>query len=290
MTKPKNIVKRIHPEERKNMKRKALWLLINTLSLLVIFAGLGYDASSATSIKKISSQPGKLNTRIILETDAALTVARTYYATKAIVLELDRVNLSTQPPVEATDNQLVTGIQMEKTGAEQARLQIRVKEYVPYTVRSSDNQTVIELNRIQRGSGDIPMEPEVQQRLNQSSGTNAVMTRLNVEEKDGQLKFWAKLSGETVSRVFTLEKPLRLVVDVYDSVYEASVSMLGVDKFGLRKVRVAQFQLNNPRCITRIVFDLNEPKYYDLRSDNHQIAVSFFKEQSPPLTATGPSL
>jgi hypothetical protein len=288
MTKLKNIVKGIHPEERKNMKRKALWLLFNTLSLLLIFAGLGYDASSATTIKKISSQPGKLNTRIILETDAALTVARTYYATKAIVLELDRVNLSTQPPVEAADSQLVRGIQMEKTGAEQARLQIWVKEHVPYTVRSSDNQTVIELNRIQRGPGDIPMEPEAQLRLNQSCGSNAVMTRLNVEEKDGQLKFWAKLSGETVSRVFTLEKPLRLVVDVYDSVYEASVSMLAVEKFGLRKVRVAQFQLNNPRCITRIVFDLNEPKYYDLRSDNHQIAVSFFKAQSPPLTATGP--
>ncbi|MFZ2054150.1 MAG: AMIN domain-containing protein [Candidatus Aminicenantales bacterium] len=271
------------------MKRKAFWLPFNTLSLLVIFAGLGYNSSSVTTIKKISFQPGKLNTRIILETDTALTVARTYYATKAIVLDLDHVNISTDPPVEAADNQLVTGIRVEKTGAEQARLQIQVQEHVPYTVMFSDSQMVIELNRIQRGPGQIPVEPEVQQRLDRSSGSNAFMTKLNVEEKDGQLQFWAKLSGETVSRVFTLEKPLRLVVDVYDAVYEVSVSTLAVDKYGLRKVRVAQFQLNNPRCITRMVFDLNEPKYYDLRSDSHEIAVSFFKEQSPPLTAAGPS-
>jgi hypothetical protein len=271
------------------MKRKAFWLLFTTVGLLVIFAGLGYDSSSAATINKITTQLGKLNTRIVLETDAALTPARTFYAAKAIVLELDHVNLSTHPPVEAADNQLVTGIQLEKTGPEQARLQIQVQEPVPYTVMSSDNRTVIELNRIQRGPGEIPVETEVQQRLDQSSGSNAFMTKLNVEEKDGQLQFWAKLSGETVSQVFTLEKPLRLVVDVYDAVYEVPASMLAVDKYGLKKVRVAQFKLNNPRTITRMVFDLNEPKYYDLRSDRDDIAVSFFKEQSPLLTAAGPS-
>jgi outer membrane murein-binding lipoprotein Lpp len=259
------------------MKRKAFWLLFTTVSLGAVLAGVAHDSSSAATINKISSQPGKLNTRIVLETDAVLTLARTFYAAKAIVLEFDHVNLSTHPPVEAADNQLVTGIQLEKTGPEQARLQIQVQEPVPYTVMSSDNRTVIELNRIQRGPGEIPVEPEVQQRLDQSSGTSAFMTKLNVEEKDGQLQFWAKLSGETVSQVFTLEKPLRLVVDVYDAVYEVSASMLAVDKYGLRKVRVAQFQLNNPRTITRMVFDLNEPKYYDLRSDRDEIAVSFFK-------------
>jgi type IV pilus assembly protein PilQ len=150
---------------------------------------------------------------------------------------------------------------------------------------SSDSQTVIELNRIQRGPGEIPVEPEVQQRLDQGSESNAFMTKLNIEEKDGRLQFRAKLSGETISQVFTLEKPLRLVVDVYDAVYEVSSSLLAVDKYGLRKVRVAQFKLDNPRTITRMVFDLSEPRYYDLRSDSDDIAVSFFKEQNPLPTA-----
>jgi hypothetical protein len=264
------------------MKRKAFWVLVTILSQGVIFPCLGFDSSPAATINKITTQIGKLNTRIILETDTALSVARTYFATKAIVLELDHINLSTHPPIEAIDTQLVTGIHLEETGTEQARLQIQVQEQVPYTVRTSDNRTVIELNRIQRGPGEIPVEPEVQQRRGQSPGTNAFMTKLNVEEKDGQIQFRAKLSGQTVSQVFTLENPLRLVVDVYDAVYEVSSSTLAVDKYGLRKVRVAQFQLNNPRCITRMVFDLTEPRYYELRSDSHEIAVSFFKEQSPP--------
>jgi hypothetical protein len=264
------------------MKRKAFWLLFTMPGLLGIITGLGYDSSAAATINKIRTQPGKLNTRIILETDTALIVARTYYATKAIVLELDHVNLFTHPPVEAADDQLVTAIQMEKTGPEQARLQIQVREPVPYTVMSSDNRLVIELNRIQRGLGGIPVEPEVQQWLDQSSGTNAFMTTLNVEEKDGQLQFWAKLSGETVSQVFTLEKPLRLVVDVYDAIYEVPASMLAVDRYGLRQVRVAQFQLHKPHFITRMVFDLNKPKYYELRSYSSsysfKISVSFFRE------------
>jgi type IV pilus assembly protein PilQ len=108
------------------------------------------------------------------------------------------------------------------------------------------------------------------------------MTKVDFEEKDGQLRFWAKLSGETVSQVFTLEKPLRLVVDVYAAIYEVPSSMLAVDKYGLRRVRVAQFQLNKPHTITRMVFDLSEPKYYELRSFSSsysfEIAVSLFKE------------
>jgi hypothetical protein len=267
------------------MKGKAFWLFFVTVGLVAIFAGYGYDSSSAATINKITTQLGRLNTRVILETDTAPTLVRTYYAAKAIVLELDHINFSTQPPVEAADSQLVKGIQLEKTGSEQVRLQIQVQEPVPYTVMSSDNQTVIELNRIQRGPGEIPVEADVQQRLDQGSVSNAFMTKLNIEEKDGRLQFRAKLSGETVSQVFTLEKPLRLVVDVYDAVYEVSNSLLAVDKYGLRKVRVAQFKLDNPRTITRMVFDLNEPKYYDLRSDSDDIAVSFFKEQSPLATA-----
>ncbi|MBP1768286.1 MAG: hypothetical protein H6P98_2401, partial [Candidatus Aminicenantes bacterium] len=99
------------------MKRKASWLLFTALSLLVIFAGLGYDASSAASINKITTQQGKLNTRVVLETDGAPILARTYYEARAIVLELDQVNLAAQPPIETGDVSLVTAVRLEKTGA-----------------------------------------------------------------------------------------------------------------------------------------------------------------------------
>jgi len=269
------------------MKRKAFWLLFTTVSFLVVFAGTELGSSSAATINRITTQPGKLNTRVILETDTAPTLSRTYYAAKTIVLELDQVNVTSQTPIETADAQMVTGIQLEKTGPEQARLQIQVQEPVPYTVTAEGNRTVIQLNRIQRGIGELGVEPEVQQQLDRNAGTSVFMNKLRMEEKDGEIQFWAKLSNATVSQVFTLEKPLRLVVDVYDAVYEEPASELPIDKYGLKKARVAQFQLSNPRSVTRLVFDLNEPKYYNIHSDKDGIVISFFKEQNPLIAAAG---
>jgi type IV pilus secretin PilQ/predicted competence protein len=267
------------------MKRKAFWLLFTTVGLLAVFAGYEYGASSAATIHKITTLPGKLNTRVVLETDTAPTLARTYYSAKTIVLELDQVSVDSQPPIETAGTSMVTGIQLEKTGPEQARLQIQVQEPVPYTVTAEGNRTVIELNKIQRGIGEFGVEPEVQQQLDRNAGSSVFMNKLNIEEKDGEIQFRAKLSNATASQVFTLEKPLRLVVDVYDAVYEEPASELPIEKYGLKKVRVAQFQLSNPRSITRMVFDLNEPKYYNIHSDKDGIAVSFFKEPDPLLAA-----
>jgi type IV pilus assembly protein PilQ len=267
------------------MKRKAFWLLFTTVGLLAVLAGTEYGASSAATIHKITTQPGKLNTRVVLETDAPPTLARTYYSAKTIVLELDQVNADVQPPVETAGAPIVTGIRLEKTGPDQARLQIQVQEPVPYTVMTSGNRTVIELNKIQRGIGEFGVEPEVQQQLDRNAGNSVFMNKLNVEEKDAAIEFRAKLSDATAAQVFTLEKPLRLVVDVYDAVYEEPASELPIEKYGLKRVRVAQFQLSNPRSITRMVFDLSEPKYYDLHQDKDGIAVSFFKEPDALLAA-----
>jgi type IV pilus assembly protein PilQ len=284
LTKPKDIVKEITPGAFKN--EEAFWLLFTTVSLGLIFAGHGYTSSSAATISKITAQPGKLNTRIVLQTDSAPTLVRTYYQAKSIILELDNVNVASETPVETAGATMVTGVRLEKTGAEKGLLQIQVREPVPYTVASDANRMIIELNGIQRGPLEGQVEPEVQRQLDQNAGAAVFMNKLNYEEREGEVEFRAKLSGDTVAQVFALEKPLRLVVDVYDAVYEEPASALQVDKFGLRQVRVSQFQLSNPRSITRMVFDLREPKYYDLRSDKDGITVSFFKEQSSLLAAS----
>jgi type IV pilus assembly protein PilQ len=268
------------------MKRKASWLLITAAGLLVVFAGLGYNASPAASINKIATQQGKLNTRVVLETDGAPTLARTYYEARAIIIDLDHVTFAAPPPIETGNAPLVTEVRLEKTGAEQARLLIQVREPVPYRVTREADRMVVELNGIQRAPGEYSVEPELQQRLDQNPGLSVFMNKLNCEEKDGAMEFRARLSGGTVTQVFTLENPLRLVVDVYNAVYEEPASSLAVDRYGLRKVRVAQFQLSNPRSITRMVFDLAEPKYYDLRADQDMIAVSFFKDQGTEFRAS----
>jgi type IV pilus secretin PilQ/predicted competence protein len=271
------------------MKRKKFWLLLAVLSLLVFFAGAGQISPSFVSIDKITVQPGKLNTRILLEADAALAPVNTYYSkesSKTIILELDNVNADLQPQIQLGDQQLIAGLNMEKAGSHQARLLVHLRQQVPYRVFGSGNTTIIELNKVQKGLEGYLVETEIQQQLDKKEAASVLMEKLNIEEKDNQLQFRAKTSDQAISQVFTLENPLRLVVDVFNAVYGEAASVIPVEKYGLKKVRVAQFQLSDPYAITRMVFDLNEPKFYELHSGNGEIVVSFFKDKSPLLTAS----
>jgi type IV pilus secretin PilQ/predicted competence protein len=271
------------------MKRKKFWLLLAVLSLLVFFAGAGQISPSFVSIDKITVQPGKLNTRILLEADAALAPVNTYYSkesSKTIILELDNVNADLQPQIQLGDQQLIAGLKVEKAGSHQARLLVHLRQQVPYRVFGSGNTTIIELNKVQKGLEGYLVETEIQQQLDKQEAASVLMDKLNIEEKDNQLQFRAKTSDQAISQVFTLENPLRLVVDVFNTVYGEAASVIPVEKYGLKKVRVAQFQLSDPYAITRMVFDLNEPKFYELRSGNGEIVVSFFKDKGPLLTAS----
>jgi type IV pilus secretin PilQ/predicted competence protein len=271
------------------MKRKTYWLLFTTLSFVVVFAGYGPGFPAAATINKITAQPGQLNNWVILETEKPLAPTRTYYTDKTLILEFDHINLSAQPQIQTADSPLVTAIRLEKAEGEQARLSIDLREPVPYTVTVEENRTVVALNKIQRGLGDPPIEAQIQQQLDKSAGSTVFMHAVNMEDREGEIQFRAKLSGGTVSQVFTLENPLRLVVDVFNAVYEEPASFLPVDRYGLKKVRVAQFQLSNPRSITRMVFDLKEPLYYSLRSAGDEIVVSFDKGkgETPVLASAG---
>jgi type IV pilus assembly protein PilQ len=266
------------------MKRKTFWLLCTTFWFLVLIVGPAQNSPATVTINKMTVQPGTLNTRIILEADAALAPAKTYYADKSIVLEFSQANVGAQPPALADDALPVTGIKSEKMGTEDVRLLIQLREPVPYRLIADQNKTIIELNRFQRAAGDYVIDPETQQQLDKGGNSAVFMDKLNVEEKAGEILFKARLSDRAFSQVFTLENPLRLVVDIFNTVYGEPAAVFPVEKFGLKKARVAQFQLGNPRSITRLVFDLAEPKFYDLRLENNEIVVSFFQEANPVLT------
>lgn len=271
------------------MKRKTFLLLLTIFSLLVFVAGAVQNSSSFVTINKITVQPGKLNTRIVVEADAGFTPVNTFYSkesSKTIVLELDKVNVHTLPQVQSGNQQLVAGINLEKAGDHQARLLVHLRERVPYRVFGSGNETIIELNQVQKGQGEYVIEPEIQQHLDKNETAPVLMDKLNIEEKDDQLQFRAKLSDKAVFQVFTLENPLRLVVDVFNTVYGEPASVIPIEKYGLKKTRVAQFQLSNPYSITRMVFNLDEPKFYALRSESNEIVISFFKDKSPLVTAS----
>ncbi len=269
------------------MKRKKLLLLLAVSSLLVFFAGAVHISPSAITINKISVQPGKLNTLITLEADAVPGPVNTYYSkesSKTIVLEVNGVAAETQPQILSGDSPLIANLKFEKTGSDQARLLVHLHEQVPYRVFGQGNAIILELNRFQKGGYVI--EPVTQERLDKRDLPTVMMNKLDVREKDGELEFTAGLSDKPLYQVFTLERPLRLVVDVFNTIYDEPASVIPVEKYGLKKVRVAQFQLSDPYSITRMVFDLDEPRLYDLRAENNEIVVSFSKNIATVLTAS----
>ncbi len=271
------------------MKRKTFWLLLTTLSLLVFYAGYVQNSPTIVTINKIIVQPGSLNTRVVLETDGPLAPVKTYYATdssKAIVVELEKVNTGNQPQVQLADPKLIKSIDLEKVGSDGARLSIHLSEFVPYRINASQNQMVVELNRFLREKGEYRIEENAQRQLESLGKASIFMNRVDFADKGTELEFRAKLSQPTVSQAFTLENPLRLVVDVFNAVYEEASSVYPVDKSGLKKARVAQFQLGDPHAITRLVFDLTEPKHYDLRTENNELVVTFPKGSTPVVVAS----
>ena len=236
------------------MKRKTVWLSLIAISLFVFLAAHAQNLTSAATISRIGVQPGPLNTRVVLEADSPVQPVKTYYSGRAVVLEFNRVDGKAEPRIELGDPNLVQAINLEETAG---------------------GRTVVELNRIQRGSGAV--EAEAQRQLNASALAPVLMNKLRVEETAGELQFRAPLSAAAETQVFTLEKPLRLVVDVFNAIYEETSSTLPVERCGLKKARVAQFRSDESHTITRLVFDLSEPRDYDLRSENSELVVAFLK-------------
>jgi type IV pilus secretin PilQ/predicted competence protein len=268
------------------MKRKTLWLSLIAISLFVFLAGHAQNLTPAATISKIGVQPGPLNTRVILETDSPVLPAKTYYSGRVVVLEFNRLDASAAPQIQLGDRQIVQAINLEEAAGGQARLRVELAEPVPYRVLSTDGRTIVELNRIQRGGGAV--EAEAQRQFAASSQAPVLMNKLRVEETAGEIQFRAPVSAAAETQVFTLEKPLRLVVDVFNAIYEETSSTLSVDKCGLKKARVAQYKSDESQSITRLVFDLSEPRDYDLRAENNELVVAFLKGTAPATPEPAP--
>ena len=243
-------------------------------------------AVPAVTISRIHVEPGPLTTRLVLESDAALPVERTYYAAGApdtIVIDVARAKAPASPLLAAADRQLIRDISVEETGPGGLRFLVKLQERVPYRIFANGGRTTLELNRIQRTQGTYVMDADLRARLEAGPRAELRLDRLDIDEAPDRVSFRARLDGEALAQVFALENPPRLVVDLFDTLYGARTSVYPVGKMGVEKVRVGQFQAGDPRAITRLVFDLKEPGYYALDSGRNELTVSFFASLPAPV-------
>ncbi|MGD2294684.1 MAG: type IV pilus secretin PilQ [Candidatus Aminicenantes bacterium] len=261
------------------MKKKKILRVISLFCFLSLMWGYA-SSQSSVSINSIVVQTEELNTLILLESTAPLLITGTYYSLDdpaTIVVEMDKVTTDAETSVDLKGSLYVEDIKLEKTGADTARLLIQLLEKVPYRFYTSNGDTVIELNRIQRTLNGYILTSQTEEELKRMPQKAIQFVGVGIIERTDSLDVTARLSEETVSQVFALENPLRLVVDFFDTLYPDPTYTYPVQRLGIFRVRTGQFQREDPYTIARLVFDLSEPRHYALEITRNEIHASFTK-------------
>ncbi|MFQ5723568.1 MAG: type IV pilus secretin PilQ [Terriglobia bacterium] len=97
-----------------------------------------------------------------------------------------------------------------------------------------------------------------------SAGEPAQVRRVSVQEGEDRVTVEVKASGPLGYEILTLTQPIRLVVDLPQSILVTGKQQVTVAAEKVTGVRVAQFQAQPP--ITRLVVDLEEMVPYEINS------------------------
>jgi type IV pilus assembly protein PilQ len=275
------------------MRIKSLHIILLVFCIFAVLSGSTHSNQSLANINKISVQSDELNTKIIIETTSSLLISKTYYSPEApstAVVELNAVNTAAEPQIVQEKDILVESVRIEKMGAEQCRLLIGLKERAPYRISSSNQYTIIELNRIQKDLGKYILSHETEENLKKTARRQIVFKDISVSEEQNTIHVTAKLSESPIIQVFALDNPLRLVADFFDSTLALEPTLLSPENnLGIEKVRAGQFQVLSPYTIARMAFDLSEPRYYTVAAKAGELVFSFYKNdaaQAPPSLST----
>ena len=277
------------------MKKKIVPVVILAACVLTLAVLRADSVDPVVTISKIQVQPGALATKLVLQSDAPLIAPKAYYlpgSPQTLVLDLNKAKTAEAPLVPSSESQFIRDIQVQKSGLQDLRFLVRLNERVPIRVRNEQGRTVVELAKIQRGQGGYLVDSETQAQLDRRLKSDIYLEKIDYTQAADKVSFRAQLTGEAVAQVFALENPSRLVVDLYDTILTAKTDTWSVAnaQTSVQRVRVGQFQQANPRAITRLVFDLNEPGVYSLDSDSSGLTVSFYKNQAAAAVPAAPAV
>ncbi|MFQ6038092.1 MAG: AMIN domain-containing protein, partial [Candidatus Aminicenantales bacterium] len=263
------------------MKTKKYAQILAFLSIVCFISGFASDDEPLGHLSQISVSPGETATHIILESNSPLALLRSDYAKdrpSTILADFGNVDPDMTPRIAPSSSPLVSTIKVKRIEGNSIRLMVNLTERVPYRIRSEQNATILELNHIQRTPGKYILSPEAKKNLESSENRTAYLTGIRTIDNGNRIDIQAALTHKAVSNIFVLDNPLRLVVDLYNTYFSTSRSVHKINDLGVKQVRAAQFQISNPHTITRLVFDLSEPTYYDLKSSKNTLTISFFNE------------
>ncbi len=270
------------------MKRKTIWLI---LGLVFLISSLLAKSETPIAINSIAIQPGLLQTKVIIQGAGTLPHPSAYYLKEApttLVLAMEGIDSTNLPPLSSSDPQLITSAEIRKAGEQTVHLVLRLKEKVPFSVFNSGRQAGLELTRILRGEAVALPEQNLLFEGTSMATEEVPLTGAFWDKSSPVPQLQLQLPRPVNTRIFALDHPLRLVVDLFGTRYHPSASVLPLNSQGIEKVRIAQFKTANPVSITRVVFDLREVKPYALVSAANGLVVSFPDFSSSSSSASPP--
>ena len=264
------------------MKWKNFFQILSVFCLLALLNGYVLNNEALVTINKISVKPEKLNTLIIFDTSTPPAISETYYlkdAPSTIVLEFDNAATAEDFQVSRGESLLVEDIKVEKIEDNDIHVLINLKEQVPYRIYAEQAQTIVELNRIQRNLNGYIIDSATEEELNKWPKKQLLFKEVGIFEEKGMVNVTARLDEKAITQVFALENPLRLVVDFFHTLYPDPTFRYPLGKLDIKRVRTGQFETAPPYTIARLVFDLDQPKFYTLLSEKESFTFQFYKDE-----------
>jgi type IV pilus secretin PilQ/predicted competence protein len=264
------------------MKWKKLFQILSVFCLLALLNGYVFNNEALVTINKISVKPEKLNTLIIFETSAPPAISKTYYVKdtpSTIVLEFNNAETAEDIQISTGESLLVENIRTEKIEDNDIHVLIDMKEQVPYRIYTQQEQTIVELNRIQRTLNGYIIDSATEEELKRWPKKQLLFKEVGIFEEKDIVNVTAKLNEKSITQIFALENPLRLVIDFFHTFYPDPTFRYPVGKMDIQRVRTGQFETAPPYTIARLVFDLDRPKFYALYSEKENFIFQFYKDE-----------
>ncbi len=244
------------------------------LALTLLAAG----AQSPPAVEAVSIVPSTVSTRVVLRTSIPPALLLTSYTAAVspaeLRLEFGPCRWPELPGIPGGET-LLHGLREETLANARTVLVLTLAEKVPYRIFPESGTLIIELEKIQRGSGAYAIAPQIELALSAAASRPAELRAPTFSEKDGRLEVAARLGRPALTNVFALDNPLRLVVDIFDADYIGPTETRPVGRYGIESIRVGQFMAGDPYTITRLVFDLAEAGLFSLAATADGLRIGF---------------
>ncbi|MCJ7681237.1 MAG: type IV pilus secretin PilQ [Candidatus Aminicenantes bacterium] len=254
--------------------------------LLVLLTTVGNAGTNPDSVvvKKIDILPNSFKVSIILETSEALSIQAAGYdesGEPTLNFDLIGVDMDSRPVIAQTNSTFIKNILLEPWGGGSARLKIALNEFVPFTYTPYKDRFVIEIFPIQRTKDRYILDPELDSLFQKNIKTPVHLKNIRIRSLENRVECLVDLTGRVLPQIFVLGDPLRMVVDLHNTLHSGPVINRTIRNAGVTKARSAQFERGNPYTITRLVFDLERPTPFFVRTTENNLTISFLSGPAP---------